>query len=110
MPQLNGPAVNRDTDAQRATVVAPFPIRLVLMTIGAQALKVVWMALEIAITFRASDMVDLSCGPDDAAQFAMLAKRPGPQGPRAGDLAPVSRAGSHVDLPVARVVRAIGAG
>jgi hypothetical protein len=69
MPQLNGPAVNRDTDAQRATVVAPFPIRLVLMTIGAQALKVVWMALEIAITFRASDMVDLSCGPDDAAQF-----------------------------------------
>ena len=120
MPQLNGPAVNSDTNAQRTTVIAPFPIRLVLMAIGAEALKVIWVALEVTVAMRAPDVIDLRCSPDDAAQFAMLAKRPSAQGPRAGDLAPVSRAViraigiegravTHVNLPVlARIVPAGG--
>jgi hypothetical protein len=123
MPQLDGAAINSDTDAQRAAVVPPLPVRLVLMAIGAEALKVVLVALKVMVAFRAPNVVDLRCSLDDAAQFAVLAKRPSAQGSRAGDLAPVSRAvigaigidcaviaGSHVDLPVARVVRAIGAG
>lgn len=73
MSQLDGPAVNCDTDAQRATVVAPFPIRFVLMAIGAQALKIVQVALKVAVATRAPDVVDLRCSPDDAAQFTMLA-------------------------------------
>jgi hypothetical protein len=67
MPQLNGPAVNRDTDAQRATVVAPFPIRLVLMAIGAETLKVVRVALKVTVAMRAPDVIDLRCSLDDAA-------------------------------------------
>jgi hypothetical protein len=67
MPQLNGPAVNRDTDAQRATVVAPFPIRLVLTAIGAETLKVVRVALKVTVAMRAPDVIDLRCSLDDAA-------------------------------------------
>jgi hypothetical protein len=111
MPQLNGPAVNRDTDAQRTTIVAPFPIRLVLMAIGAETLKVVRVALKVTVAKRASDMIDLRRGLDDVAKFAMLAKRASAQGLRARDLTPVSRAVicaigiegravTHVDLPV----------
>jgi hypothetical protein len=121
MPQLNGPAVNSDTNAQRTTVIAPFPIRLVLMAIGAEALKVIWVALEVTVAMRAPDVIDLRCSLDDAAQFAVLAKWPSAQGSRAGDLAPVARTvegaigfegraiiGSHVDL-LQRVVPAGGA-
>jgi hypothetical protein len=123
MPQLDGKAVDCNADAQWPTIVASFPMRFVLMAIGEQRSQVVEMALQIGIAFRADDVVDLRRDLDDAAQFAVLAKRPSAQGSRAGDLAPVSRAvigaigidcaviaGSHVDLPVARVVRAIGAG
>jgi hypothetical protein len=67
MSQLNGPAVNCDIDAQRTTIVAPFPIRLVLMAIGAETLKVVRMALKVTVTMRPPDVIDLRCGPDDAA-------------------------------------------
>jgi hypothetical protein len=67
MPQLDGPAVNSDTDAQRTPVIAPFPIRLVLMAIGAEALKVVRMALKVRVALWASDVVDLRCSLDNAA-------------------------------------------
>jgi hypothetical protein len=67
MTQLNGLAVDCDADAQRATVVAPFPIRLALMTIGAQALKVIWMALKVIVTMWAPDVIDLRRGLDHAA-------------------------------------------
>jgi hypothetical protein len=76
MPQLDGPAVNRDTDAQRTAVVAPFPIRLVLMATGAEALKVVRIALKVTVAFRANDMIHLCRSLDHAAQFTMLTKRP----------------------------------
>jgi hypothetical protein len=77
VPQLNGVAVNGDSDAQRAAVVAPFPIRFVLMAIGAEALQVVRMPLEITIATRPDDVIHLRCGRDEAAQFTVLAKRPG---------------------------------
>jgi hypothetical protein len=67
MAQLNGPAVNCDTDAQRATVVAPFPIGFKLMTNSAKRLEVVRMALKVTITMRAPNVINLRCGLDDAA-------------------------------------------
>ena len=48
------------------------------------------MTLKIAVAMRATDVIDLRGGRDDAAQFAVLAKRPTPQGGRTRDLAPVA--------------------
>jgi hypothetical protein len=67
VPQLEGPAVNRDTDEQRTAVVAPFPIRLVLMAIGAEALKVVRIALKVTVAFWANDMIHLRSSLDRTA-------------------------------------------
>jgi hypothetical protein len=78
MPQLNRPTTNGYTDAQRTTIIAPFPIRLVLMAIGAEALKVVWVALKVTVAMRAPDVINLRCGLDDATQLAMLAERSSP--------------------------------
>ena len=92
MPQLNGPAVNCHTDAQRTTVIAPFPITLVLVAIGAKALQIIGVALKPTIAMRAPDVVDLCCDSNIAAKLTVFAKRPSAQGLRARDLAPVSRA------------------
>jgi hypothetical protein len=67
MPQLNGPAVKSDSDAQRTTVRAPFPIRLVLMATGAQALKVVRITLKVPVAFWANDMIHLRSSLDRTA-------------------------------------------
>jgi hypothetical protein len=91
MPQLNGPTVNGDSDAQRTAVVTPFPMRLTLMAVGAETLMVVRMALEITIATRSDDVIHFFCGLDNTAQLAMLAKRSSSQGSGAGNLAPVSR-------------------
>jgi hypothetical protein len=90
MPQLNGLAVNCHTDAQRTTVIVPFPITLVLVAIGAERLKIVRVALKVTVAMRSQNVIDLSCGRDDATQLAMLAQWSNAQGPRARDLAPVS--------------------
>lgn len=120
MLQVDGPAVNCHTNTQRTTVIAPFPITLVLVAIGAKALQIIGVALKVTVAVRAPNVIDLCCDPNVAAELAMLAKRPSAQGLRARDLAPVSRsvvravsiegcAVTHVDLPVlARVVPAGG--
>ena len=122
MSQVDGPAVNSDAKAQGTAIIAPFPIRLALMTISAQALKIVWVSLKVTVTVRSPNVIDLCCDLNVAAEFTVLAKRASAQGLRARNLAPVSRAVicaigiegravTHVDLPVlARVVPAGGAG
>jgi hypothetical protein len=120
--QVDGPAVNSDAKAQGTAIIAPFPIRLALMAIGAEALKVIGVSLEVTVAMRSPNVIDLCCDLNVAAEFTVLAKRASAQGLRARDLAPVSRAVicaigiegravTHVDLPVlARVVPAGGAG
>lgn len=92
------------------------------MAVGAEALKVVGVSLKVTVTMRLTNVIDLCCDLNVAAEFTVLAKRPSAQGLRARDLAPVSRAViraigiegravTHVDLPVlALVVPAGGAG
>jgi hypothetical protein len=96
--QVDGPAVNCHTDAQRTTVITPFPIRLALMAVSAERLMIVRVALKVTVAMRSPDVIDFCCGLDDVAEFAMLAEWPSTQGPRARDLAPMSTA----------VIRAIG--
>ena len=81
------------------------------MAIGAEALKVIGVSLKVTVAMRSPNVIDLCCDLNVAAEFTVLAKRPSPQGGRARDLAPVSRAiicsigiegraVTHVDLPV----------
>ena len=89
------------------------------MAIGAEALKVIGVSLKVTVAMRSPNVIDLCCDLYVAAEFTVLAKRPSPQGGRARDLAPVSRAiicsigiegraVTHVDLPV--LARAVPAG